>query len=215
MPDIVKKYLDKIKEFWNKYNKKQKTIFISSVLVAVIAIAILGFVLAQPQTVVVRYCSTASEATEVRQLLTSNDIPCTVGSNFEIIIDKKDEIEAQLVLGSNNIASTGYSYADVLTGSFSQTQDDKEKLYVETLEKKFAAQLAKIDGIKSAQVTIKFEDNSSIFEENKDAHITATLVTSKTLSESTTEAIGLMLANNVGSNNTNNVVVIDDKGQLL
>ena len=173
MPDIVKKYLDKIKEFWNKYNKKQKTIFISSVLVAVIAIAILGFVLAQPQTVVVRYCSTASEATEVRQLLTSNDIPCTVGSNFEIIIDKKDEIEAQLVLGSNNIASTGYSYADVLTGSFSQTQDDKEKLYVETLEKKFAAQLAKIDGIKSAQVTIKFEDNSSIFEENKDAHITA------------------------------------------
>ena len=48
MPDIVKKYLDKIKEFWNKYNKKQKTIFISSVLVAVIAIAILGFVLAQP-----------------------------------------------------------------------------------------------------------------------------------------------------------------------
>ena len=32
MPDIVKKYLDKIKEFWNKYNKKQKTIFISSVL---------------------------------------------------------------------------------------------------------------------------------------------------------------------------------------
>ena len=60
---------------------------------AVIAIAILGFVLAQPQTVVVRYCSTASEATEVRQLLTSNDIPCTVGSNFEIIIDKKDEID--------------------------------------------------------------------------------------------------------------------------
>ena len=24
MPDIVKKYLDKIKEFWNKYSKKQK-----------------------------------------------------------------------------------------------------------------------------------------------------------------------------------------------
>ena len=74
MPDIVKKYLEKIKEFWNKYNKKQKTIFISSVLVAIIALVILGIVLAQPQTVVVRYCSTASEATEVRELLTSNNI---------------------------------------------------------------------------------------------------------------------------------------------
>lgn len=215
MPDIVKKYLEKIKEFWNKYNKKQKTIFFSSLAVVIIALVILGMVLTQPQTVVVRYCSTASEATEVRQLLTGNNISCTVGSNFEIIIDKKDEIEAQLVLGSNNIASTGYSYSDVLTGSFSQTQDDKDKLYVEQLQKRFEAQLAKIDGIKSAQVTIKFEDSSSIFEENKDAHITAVLVTSKTLDESTTEAIGLMLANNVGNKNTNNVVVIDDKGQLL
>ena len=215
MPDIVKKYLDKIKEFWNKYSKKQKTIFISSVLVAIIAIVILGIVLAQPQTVVVRYCSTASEATEVRELLTSNNISCTVGSNFEIIINKNDEIEAQLVLGSNNIASSGYSYSDVLTGSFSQTQSDKEILYAEQLEKKFAAQLAKIDGIKSAQVTIKFQDTSSIFDENKDAYITAVLVTSKTLADETTEAIGLMLANNVGSQNTNNVLVMDDKGQLL
>ncbi len=215
MPDIVKKYLDRIKEFWNKYTKKQKTIFISSVLVAVIAIVILAVVLAQPQTVVVRYCSTAAEATEVRSLLTSNNISCTVGSNFEIIINKDDEIEAQLVLGSNNISSTGYSYSDVLTGSFSQTQDDKEKLYAEQLEKKFAAQLAMIDGIKSAQVDIRFQDSSSIFEENRDAYITAVLVTSKTLEDSTTEAIGLMLANNVGSKNTNNVVVMDDKGQLL
>ena len=28
MPDIVKKYLDKIKEFWNKYNKKQNNIYL-------------------------------------------------------------------------------------------------------------------------------------------------------------------------------------------
>ena len=166
MPDIVKKYLEKIKEFWNKYNKKQKTIFISSVLVAIIALVILGIVLAQPQTVVVRYCSTASEATEVRELLTSNNISCTVGSDFEIIIDKNDEVEAQLVLGSNNISSSGYSLSDALSGGFSQTQDDKEKLYKDYLEKKFADQLSKIDGIKSAQVSIDFKNATSIFQEN-------------------------------------------------
>lgn len=215
MPDIVKKYLDKIKEFWNKYNKKQKTIFISSVLVAVIAIAILGVVLAKPQTVVVRYCSSASEATEVRSLLTSNNISCTVGSDFEIIIDKNDEIEAQLVLGSNNISSSGYSLSDALNGGFSQTQDDKEKLYKDYLEKRFAEQLSKIDGIKSAQVTIDFKNSTSIFQENQDAFINAVIVTTKTIDESTAEAIGLLLANNVGNKNTNNVVVLDDKGQLL
>lgn len=215
MPDIVKKYLEKIKEFWNKYNKKQKTIFISSVLVAIIALVILGIVLAQPQTVVVRYCSTASEATEVRELLTSNNISCTVGSDFEIIIDKNDEVEAQLVLGSNNISSSGYSLSDALSGGFSQTQDDKEKLYKDYLEKKFADQLSKIDGIKSAQVSIDFKNATSIFQENQDAYINAVLVTTKTIDEATAEAIGLLLANNVGNSNTNNVVVLDDKGQLL
>lgn len=215
MPDIVKKYLDRIKEFWNKYNKKQKTIFIASVSVVVIALVILGVVLAQPQTVVLRYCSTASEATEVRELLNSNDISCTVGSNFEIIINADDEIEAQLILGSNNISSNGFSLSDALSGGFSQTQDDKEKLYKEYLEKKFAERLKLIDGIKDAQISIDFKDTSSIFQENQDAYINAVLVTTKTLDESTTEAIGLLLANNVGSKNTNNVVVMDDKGQLL
>ncbi|MGN1188650.1 MAG: hypothetical protein ACI4R6_09160, partial [Lachnospiraceae bacterium] len=215
MPDIVKKYLDRIKEFWNKYNKKQKTIFIASVSVVVLALAILGVVLAQPQTVVLRYCSTASEATEVRELLNSNNISCSVGSNFEIIINADDEIEAQLVLGSNNISSNGYSLSDALNGGFSQTQDDKEKLYKDYLEKKFADTLKMIDGIKDAQISIDFQNTSSIFQENQDAYINAVLVTTKTLDESTTEAIGLLLANNVGSKNTNNVVVLDDKGQLL
>lgn len=218
MPDIVKKYLEKIKEFWNKYNKKQKTIFIASVLVVVIALIILATVIARPQNIVLRYCSTALEATEVRDLLTQNGITSTVGPNFEILIDEKDQIEAQLILGSNNISSNGFSLSDALSGGFSQTESDKEKMYQDFLEKKFSSQLEQMDGIKSAQVNIKFEESSSIFKDFSDdtnASITAILTTARDLDDEAVEAIGLFLANNVGNKNTNNVTIIDHKGSLL
>lgn len=216
MPEAVKKYIDRIKEFWNKYTIKQRTIFIASVAAVIIALVILGTVLARPQTVVVRYCSSAAEAVEVRELLTGSGINCTVGSSYEIIINEDDEIEAQLILGSNNYSSAGYSLSDALNGGFSQTESDKEKLYKEYLEKKFAEQLTLIDGIRSAQVNIDFKDTgSTIFTENKDSSITAILITNKELSAETVEAIGLLLANNVGSQNTNNVTIMDNKGNLL
>lgn len=216
MPDILNKYLEKIKEFWNKYDSKQKTIFISSVLVAVIMLVILGVVVAKPQYIAVRYCSSAAEAVEVRELLTSNGITCTVGSNQEILINEEDEIEAKLVLGSNNISSTGYSPKDALSGGFSTTESDKEKLYQDYLEKKFATDLENIDGIKKAQITIHFDSTgSTIFTENKNASITAILTTSKELSNETIEGIALLLTNNVGNNNMNNVTIMNNKGELL
>lgn len=218
MPDIVKKYLDKIKDIWNKYDRKQKTIFVSSVSVIIIALVILVAVLAKPQYIVVKYCSSAAEATEVRELLTSNNINCTVSSgDWAIRIDAKDEVEAQLVLGSNNISANGFTIQDAMNGGFTQTESDKDRLYQKYLESKFEKILTKIDGIKAAEVSIWFTDTgSTIFTENKDANITAVLTTTKTLDSSTVEGIGLLLANNVGSNNANNVVIFDaSNGALL
>ena len=216
MPDIVKKYLEKIKEFWNKYDRKQRIIFVSSLSVVIIALAILTVVLSRPVTTIIKYCTTAAEAMEVRELLASNEITATVNDDYSISVNEKDELEARLVLGSNNISSAGYTLDDALSGGFSVTESDKEKTYQLYLENKFEKQLEKMDGIKSADVTVYFMDTgSTIFTENVDAYINAALETTKDLSDETIEGIALLLANNVGSNNTNNVVVMDTSGNLL
>ncbi len=216
MPEIAKKYLERIKEFWAKYNTKQRTIFLASLSVIIIAMAILIVVVSKPVMVTLRYCASEEEVVEVRELLTSNGIECSVDENWVVSVNTEDEIEAKLVLGSNNLSSTGYTIEEALSGGFSTTESDKEKRYTVYLEDKFEKQLEQIDGIKKATVIIEFVDTgSTIFSENTDAFISATLDTTKTLSNETVEGIAGLLACNVGSNNTNNVNIIDTTGVVL
>ena len=214
--DRLKGIWEKIKEFWNKFNKAQKAIFVSVFAVIIIAVIILSIVFSQEKTSVLRQCESASEATEIRTLLADNGISCTISSDYVITVNEEDFVEAKLILGSNNISAEGYSLEDAVDGGFTSTATDQERKYKAYLESKFAKDLEEIDGIKKARVTVSFpESDSTIFTENEDASITAELTLTKELSGAQAEAIGLMLANFVGNNNTNKVVVLDSNANLL
>ncbi len=214
--DRLKDIWKKIKDFWNKFNKAQKTIFVSVFAVIVIAIVILAIVLSQEKTSVLRQCENASEATEIRTLLEEEGISCTISSDYVITVNEEDFVEAKLVLGSNNISAEGYSLEDAVDGGFTSTATDQERKYKAYLESKFASDLEEIEGVKEARVTVSFpESDNTIFTENEDASITAELTLTKELSGAQAEAIGLMLANFVGNNNTNKVVVLDSNANLL
>lgn len=214
--DRLKGILNKIKEFWGKFNNRQRVLFISILAVVVAAIIIIAIVSSRVTTVVLRECVSASEATEVRTLLDDSGISCTIDNNYVVRVDEKDYTEAKLVLGSNNISSDGYTLADAVNGSLTSTAADTQKKYVAYLESKFSKDLEKIDGVKVAQVTVHFPDSgNTIFTENEDASITAMLTLTHELSYEQCEAIGLLLATNVGSDNTNNVTVMDNEAHLL
>ncbi len=214
--DRLKDGLNRIKEFWNKFNKTQKTLFISIFSVIIVTIIILAIVFSRETTVVLRECENASEATEVRNLLSDEGITCTVDTDYVIRVNEEDYVEAKLVIGSNNISADGYSLEDAVDGGFTATAADQERKYKAYLESKFAKDLEMIEGIKKARVTVNFPDSdNTIFTENEDASITAELTLTKSLSADQAEAIGLMLANFVGNNNTNKVVVMDSNANLL
>ena len=214
--DRLKDGLNRIKEFWNKFNKTQKALFISIFSVIIVTIIILAIVFSRETTVVLRECENASEATEVSNLLSDEGISCTVDTNYVIRVNEEDYVEAKLVIGSNNISADGYSLEDAVDGGFTSTAADQERKYKAYLESKFAKDLEMIEGIKKARVTVNFPDSdNTIFTENEDASITAELTLTKALSAEQAEAIGLMLANFVGNNNTNKVVVMDSNANLL
>lgn len=216
MQDRLKAILEKIKAFWLKFNIKQRVIFIVAFVAIVVAIIVVSKVANKEKMVTLRACTSAEEAVEVRNYLSESGINCKVDDNYVVTVGEKDYVEAKLVIGSNHLSSDGYSLDDALSGSFNVTADDKKKKYTRYLESKFENDLEKIKGIKSASITIHFEDNgTTIFSENSDASITATLKLSKPLDEGQAEAIGRMLAANVGSDNTNNVVILDDEANML
>lgn len=216
MPDRVKAILAKIKDFWNKFNKTQKILFVSIFAVIIVTIIILAIVFSRENTVLLKQCENASEATEIRTLLEDGNISCTISENFVVRVNEEDYVEAKLILGSNNITADGYSLEDAVSGGFSETAANSERKYKAYLESKFSKDLEAIDGVKKAIVTVSFpEAGNTIFTENEDASITAELTLTKELSSAQAEAIGLMLANFVGNNNTNKVVVLDSNANLL
>lgn len=216
MQDRLKAILEKIKDFWNRFNRKQKILFISLTAAIIVAIIVTAVVVSRPKSVTLRQCSNEAEATEVRTLLNDNSITCKIDENNVVTVNKEDYVEAKLVLGSNNISSDGYSLKDALSGGFTETAANSEKKYTAYLESKFKKDIEAIDGVKEARITIKFQDaGSTIFKENTDASITAILKLTKELTQEQASAIGLMLAANVGSDNTNNVVVMDSNSNLL
>lgn len=219
MLDRLKKIWKRIVEYWNKFNRKQKTIFISAASIIVIALIILYVAFSKTNSIIIRYCESASEATEVRDLLQGSGISSSIdesAGSYVVYIDENDEVDAKLVLGSNNISADGYSLSDALDSSFSDTESDKQNRYVAYLEDKFEDDLERIDGVKRADVNIKYSDASStVFSEKQNASITAILELTKDMDDDVASNIGQLLATNVGSDNTNNVVVMDAKGNLL
>ena len=124
-----KKILDRIKEWWNKFQPKQKTLIIGIGVVILLAIAILVAVLTRKQYIKdLVVCESTKEAAAVKQLLDDQGLTYEISSDglrFDIL--KEQESDANLLLGANNIPTSAYTIDDVLDGSFSTTEADKQK----------------------------------------------------------------------------------------
>ena len=216
MQDRLKAIWNRIKEFWAKFNKKQKILFISIFVVIIVVIIVLAKIVGHKDKVKLRSCENEKEAVEVRALLNDEGFKVTIDEDYNIYVSEDDYLEAKLVLGSNNISAAGYSLEDATSSSFTTTETVMKEKYTAYLESKFKNDLESMDAIRSARVNITYATTgNSIFSEKQDAKITAVLDLRKELDDEHKEAIGMLLATNVGSDNTNSVFVVDTNGRVI
>ena len=142
MPEQVKKILDRLAEWWKKFNTKQKTLLISLTAVVILALAILAVVVSRPTYTTLIDCENTKEASQVKDLLDSDGtIDYKVSNSTHFDVNVKDESAANMLLGSNDIATAGYSLSgpdlsSVVNGSMSTTEADKQKLYKNYMEER-------------------------------------------------------------------------------
>ena len=142
MPENVQNVLNKGKDWWTKFSTKQKTLIISITAALMIALVILAVVMNQPKMVILAECENTKQASEVKNLLDGEGIKFKLSSDgLTFQVKEKDEANASILLGSNEIPTTGYSLDKVFDGSFSTTESDKKKKYQLYLEDKFKSQL--------------------------------------------------------------------------
>ena len=165
MPENVQNILNRISEWWKKFSIKQKTLLVSITAVIVLALVILGVVMNRPQRELLLTCENATQAAAVKELLDGENINTEISDDgLTFYIEHDDKSRASILLGSNNIPTSGYGIENVFDGSFSTTESDKDKKYQLYLENKFEEDLATISNIQSATVSLSIpkEDGTII-----------------------------------------------------
>ncbi len=217
MPEQIQNILNRISEWWKKFTTRQKALIISIAAVVVAAIAILVFVVSRPEKYTLITAKNAEEASQVKALLEGENISYEQSQDgMTFTIDRNDEANASILLGTNDIPSNGYKLSDVFDGGFSTTEADKEKKYQLYLQDRYEAQLATINNVVKADVNLNIpNDDGTILSMRQDSFASVKLTLSGELEEGAASGIANFLATTLGNENTDNILIMDSAGNVL
>ena len=219
MPENLKAQLSKIKEWWDKFTTKQKTLITIVAAAAVLTVVILVSVLTRPSYILLMNAETTAQAAEVVDLLDSNNITYSTSSDgLRISVLESEEAQANLLLGANNIQAADYSIDNVTNGSFSTTESDKQRKYVAYLESKLAADFESMDAIDNARVDLSIPDDDGTLIADKQEASASVLLSLNNPDNFTTDNASYLakaVAAAVGNKTTTNIVILDTEGNML
>lgn len=218
MPERLKEILNKILEWWNKFSARQKTLIIAAAAGIIIAFAIVITIVAKPRYILLIECETTKEASEVSDLLTEQNLDFHVSDDgYRIEINKKQQSEANLLLGANDIQAAAYTIDNVTDGGFSTTEADKQKRYELYLETRIANDMvAKFSAVKSANVEINMPENSgTLIAEKEEASVWIILELSGEFTTDNAAYLAKGVAKAVGNETEENIVIMDYDGNML
>ena len=220
MADRLKALWQKILDWWNQFTAKQKTLIVGAGSVILLTIIILVSVLNKPQYVLLVNANSTKEASEIKELLDSNAINYKMSDDgLEFKVLKKDQGNASLLLGANDIQSYTYSIDNVTDGSFSTTESDKQKKYVLYLESRLESDfISRFTDIKSANVQLHIPDNDGTLignQEESSASILLELDDNATFNEDNAAFLARAVAKAIGNSSTKDIVILDTNGNML
>ena len=212
MADKAKELLEKVKEWWNKFTSKQKSIIIGTAAVIVLAFAILVTVLSQTKYVLLKNCETQKEASEIVDLLEAGGVAYTVSDDgLQIKVDEKEESTANLLLGANGFMAEGYDIENVTDGGFSSTESDKQKKYKVYLEEHIENDfIGMFDAIKNAEVQLNLPENDgTLISKNEEAYASVVLELDGEFTTDNAAFLAKSIATILGNDTANNVYIMD------
>lgn len=217
MPENVQNVLNKVKDWWKKFSKRQKTLAVSITAVVMIALGILAAVMSRPKMVVLAECENTKQASSVKKILDDENIKYDMSSDgLTFKVNQKDEANASILLGSNEIPTAGYSIDNVFDGSFSTTESDKNKKYQLYLESKFAEQLETISNVEEASVSLSIpEEDGTIIHKDEETYASVILQLNDEMTEDQAAGIAQFIATEVGNDSPDNIRIIDSNGNML
>ena len=217
MAEILKKYLDKIVEFWKNLTNKQRALIISVFLGVCCTIGILIFVLTKTEYETLVTCESTKQSNEVVELLEENGIAYELSNNSTVVsVDKKEYDAARLLMGANDIATDEeMTVEELFNNSMSTTESERELKSNIYWQDKLANTCETFNGVKEAVVYItNTEESDSILSEEKKQMASIVLTTNKGFETNTAHTIAEMVAAAIDTDREN-VRVTSSDGKIL
>lgn len=167
----LKEFLDKLKVFWGKFSKKMKILIISIMAVLIIGAVAITLLLNKSDGYIVLFPGmSSSETTEVYLELMSKNVTARINpkGEIEVLETEWDNLVFELAqLGyPQSTPSYGMFFENI---SMTMTEFEKEQTLRFELQDRLQTTISRINGVKSAIVTISFPKKSDyVWQDTKE-----------------------------------------------
>lgn len=216
MEEKLKDVQKKIVDFWNKYNRKQRTLIISIVLALVVFCTVMVLLLNKTDYVVLVECESASQASEVKEELTDAGILYTIDNNWVVRVPEEHRVDAEMAIATSGIIAKEYTLEEALDGNISVTEADKARKYKAYLEDRLRVSLESLEYVRSAKVTINIPENKwSVLDTDEEASAAVVLNLKHEISSDTAANLAQWVATSLDNDTTSSITIIDSAANML
>lgn len=217
MADRLKELQAKVLEWWNRFTSKQKTIIVAIATIAVFAFAILIYFASQPKYTRFQNCETVAEASQMMEVLESAGFNVKISTDgLRIDIEESQVGEAMMAIADAGLTADEPNLADLLNGGFSQTESDKQKLYVTWLQESMEANLKNYNSVKNALVQLDIpEQDGTLSASKEEASCYILLELNGTFTADNAATMARAAATRLGNATTEKIVIVDTDGKML
>lgn len=218
MPDRIQQIFQRFLDFWNRYNRKQKAIVLSSLAAVILTLVILVAVLSRPQYEHLTNCENYNEMSTITTILKDNGYAYrTEEASMTILVRSQDLLDIRMLLATSDIETTDYTYQEYFNSiGISTTESDKLTMYQEAKKTELKNNLEAFDAIDTAKVDLYIADTSnSLFQTQEGSSVAVVLSLTREIDDAEAENFAYFIKNSVENLELKDITILSSTGENL
>lgn len=221
MSESLSQIKDQLNDYFEKLEKKQKIILFSATAFAILALTGLIYYFTRPEYIELYSNLEPQQTGQIIDTLGSNNIKAKIGrTSGTILVPKKDEKRAQVVVATQGLPSPRFSIEDAFSNnSFMMTSEERANLYKYGYQNYLASIIEEMQGIEKADVSLAIPEKTGfVLKENENlakASVTLKTKDNVSLDSKSINGIAILVSNAVEGLLPENVTIHGNDGRVL
>ncbi len=220
MAEAIENVRHQLNDYFSGMEKKQKTKIAVAALLILISATGLLYYFTRPEYILIYDNLDAAQAGEVMTVLEGNDIQARFGDTAgTILVNKKDEKRAQVLVATQGLPTARFSYEDAFSNSFMMTSEERSQRFLYAQQNYLASTIEEIPWVSKAYVNLTVPESNGFILGNDNqtskASVLIELASNAAPDSKSINGIAVLVANAVQGLNPDNVTIHGTDGRIL